>query len=670
MTTIKEVAKEAGVSIATVSHYLNKTRYVSPDLAEKVEAAMIHTGYYKKVKKKKNNYKVGKGSEIAIVIPNSYSALYSKLISVISDKLDNEGLHIVTYFHNDDIHKEKSIISNILQNKKLAGAIMVPVSKEKKQFKMIFEKNIPIVFLSRQVDFEEANTVLTDSKDAIYKGCIHLLKASHEGISLVIYEDEHSNTKEKIEGFRLALQEYNVPFNEKLMIVVNRNNRKEFEEKVKDVWLKYKPTTFLAGSNSITLFLLTILNRFGVDIPTDVSIVGFGDEEWSEIISPPLTNLKHNIEEMAIRTTELLKNNMDNEQTIFNQIKIPMSLTINRSTQVIGKGPFGEKPVSPDELTVSSVEENELKSNKFRVAISFHYGGTAWTRLYEKGIRDILTKYGVSIISITDAHFDPSLQVAQLEGLRIQKPDAIIAIPVDDELTAKKFKQIARESKLVFISNVPVGMNTDEYSSCVSVNERENGYNTAVLMGEYFREEEDVKVGFIGHGAPFYGTHLRDAVANEMIRTNFSNIEIVDEQYFYQIDRTYEICKRMLLDHPEIKGLYISWDQPALEAIKVLKELNRLDISIFTFDLDNEIATYLAKGEMVKGLTSQRPYEQGIAVGLATVKALINKDQHKYIAVHPYSVEAKDLLKAWKDIMSEPPPIYIEEIIKDKIPEL
>ncbi|GJM69213.1 hypothetical protein HMSSN036_14290 [Paenibacillus macerans] len=97
----------------------------------------------------------------------------------------------------------------------------------------------------------------------------------------------------------------------------------------------------------------------------------------------------------------------------------------------------------------------------------------------------------------------------------------------------------------------------------------------------------------------------------------------------------------MIKRHPEIQGLYISWDRPALEAIKALQELKREDVAVFTFDLDTEIATYLAKEEMVKGLSTQRPYDQGIAVGLATAKALLGHDEHKYIGVPPYIVEPK-----------------------------
>ena len=135
-----------------------------------------------------------------------------------------------------------------------------------------------------------------------------------------------------------------------------------------------------------------------------------------------------------------------------------------------------------------------------------------------------------------DAQFDPRLQLAQLEAIRIQRPDVLIAIPTDDHLTSPKFKELAETIKLVFISNVPEGLDKDSYISCISVNERENGNNTGVLMGDYFKGKSSAKVGFIIHGTPFYGTHLRDSSAEKVVRENYLNIDIVTTQSFGNIE--------------------------------------------------------------------------------------------------------------------------------------
>lgn len=668
MATIHQIAEEAGVSIATVSHVINKSRYVSPELVERVEEVIRRLGYDKKPKSKSSKLKIGKSSEIAIVVPDIGGTLYAKLVSNMSAALTEKGYNPVVYFHHDQVSYEKDIITNILSDKLNAGAIFVPASTDAKTFEPFAQRRIPFVFLDRTVKGLSAGSVSSDGEGGIRQAATHLLRSGHEDIVLLVESGRFSSSESKIKGYRDALDAYKLPLRDELVLHVDHNGYEETEKKVKDIWVRAKPTAFIASGNRMTLNLLKVLNKLGIECPTDVSVIGFGDEEWSEIVTPPLTILKHDTKEMGVREVELLLRQIEKAETspAPEQIRVPMELSIQRSTQVVGKGPFGERTVSPEELTISAAEAEKLVAGNYKVAISFHYGGTAWARLYENGIRNTLDKYGISIISITNAHFDPLLQVNQLEGLRLQRPDAIIAIPVDDEVTAKKFQSIAEEIKLIFLSNVPEGMDKDKYASCVSVNERENGQNAALMLGNYFKNEREAKIGFIGHGAPFYGTHLRDAVAKEVIMTQFRNIEIVNEQYFYKIENTYEVCKRMLKDNPEIQGMYVSWDRPALEAIKALKELNREDVSIFTFDLDHEIATYLAKEEIVKGLSTQRPYQQGVAVGLATAKALLGQESYKYIGVQPYVVESKNLLKAWKDITLEPAPPEIESLVLNK----
>ena len=114
-----------------------------------------------------------------------------------------------------------------------------------------------------------------------------------------------------------------------------------------------------------------------------------------------------------------------------------------------------------------------------------------------------------------DAHFDANLQNMQLQGIRIQKPDAVIAIPADDKMTADRFRELAAVTKLVFISNLPENIGKNSYVSCVSVNEAENGANAGRMLGEYFRGKPNVKVGLINHGAIFYGTREQDAAAEK-----------------------------------------------------------------------------------------------------------------------------------------------------------
>lgn len=654
--TIKHVAEQSGVSIATVSHVINKTRYVSPDLVQKVMDAIDKIGYKSKTMEKESQIHVGKNSVIAFLAPNIDNTVYSKLATTISNNVLEKGYLLSVYFTGDDINQEKRILRELTTDKRIAGIIFVPVSSNEADYAKFFLYDIPFVCLERGIKSKEVDCILSENVNAIYMATSHLIKSGHENIAILLEKRQLIAEEELLLGYIHALEDHKIRYQNELVVEVDFDQEEFCEKVIKNIFKQNKPTALIAGGNRLTLTLMKILHNIGVECPKDVSVIGFGDDDFWEITVPQLTTVKQNIEQMGSLAAERIICKIEKKKITHKEIRVPANLSIRKSTQMIGRGPFGEKAFAPEELSLSEEEAQRLRIADYKVGIAFHYSGTAWARLHENGIRDTLEKFDIKVVSVTDAHFDPLLQVTQLEGLRMQKPDAIIGIPADDKITAQKFKELSKETKLVFISHVPEGFEKEEYSSCVSVNERESGNNAAILMGEYFKKYNSVKVGFIGHGAPFYGTHLRDMVAEQMVRENYLNIDVVAVNYFYQIENAYNICKEMILRCPEIQGLYVSWDRPALEVIRALKDLGREDVSIFTFDLDLEIATYLTQGEFVKGLSTQRPYEQGVAVALATAKALLGDDRYKYIGVMPYLVQSKNLLRAWKDIMHESAP--------------
>lgn len=658
--TIKDVAEKAEVSIATVSHVINKTRYVRQELVEKVKKSIEETGYIVKDVDMEGDLRIGKESMVALIVPNIGGTVYSQLITTLSSCLSEKGYLLSVHLSEDDKNREKHILTSVMSDKRIAAIIFAPVSSEAKSYRKLISGSIPFLCLERTMKNSPVSSILSENVSGIYAGTKHLIKSGHEKIALLLEDRNLTTAQERLEGYQNALEDSKIKYNENLLIKVNLYLPGECGKKIKEFYENSKPTAFIAGGNRLTLTLLKGLQDMGLECPKDISVVGFGDDKWCELAEPPLTTIKQNTEEMGKQAAEKIISMIQGSMEKVLEIRIPTTLSIRKSTQMIGRGPFGEKAIAPEELTLTETEISELKVQDFKVGISFHYGGTAWARLHENGIRDTLEKYGITVVSVTDAHFDPQLQVTQLEGLRMQKSDAIIAIPADDEVTAQKFKELASETKLIFISNVPDGMKKYEYASCVSVNERENGHNAGILLGEHFKNKKGIKIGIIAHGAPFYGTHLRDMVAEQTLLENYPNLEIVETNYFHQIEHAYEVCKSMMLSHPDIQGIYVSWDRPALEVIRALKEIGRTDTAIVTFDLDIEIASYLAKESMVIGMSTQRPYEQGIAVALATVKALLNKHGFKYIGVHPYSVQKKNLLRAWRDILHEKAPSTLE----------
>lgn len=659
--TIKEIAKQAGVSIATVSHVINKTRYVSPDLVEKVEDIIKETGYIIKLSKKADS-RLGKSSKIAIVIPNVSGTIYAQLINALFKHINKEGYIVSVYLTHDDLQCEKYILLDIMADKDVSGLILVPAIEDPKNYKKLILSRLPFLCLDRMIKDENVESIVFRNYDAIYLGMEHLIKSGHERIGIVLEKKDLSTVNSRLEGYKDALEKFKIQYHEDFVVFVDLydNSRKNIIEHISRSEM---PTAFIAGGNTLTLKLLKSIEDLGLECPNDISVIGFGDDEWCSVVTPPLTTLTQDIDEIARRASERIVEKINDKTEWKDKVKqIPVNLTIRKSTQIIGRGPFGEKVEDPRVLGLSEDEIEKLRNGNYKVGISFHYTGTEWVSLHEQAIRETFNKLEIKLIAIMDATFDPELQEVQLDSLIMQKPDAIISVPSDEEKSADKFKEISKKTKLILINNMPKGFTMDDYSAWISVNERENGQNAAKLLGEYYRESKSANVAMLIHGTPFFATQQRDFAFEQTLLEYYPNINIVAKEPFINIDSTYNVCKRIIENHPEIQGIYISWDYPAFEVIRLLKDVNRTDIVIVTTDLGKEIASYIAREEMVIGLSTQRPYEQGVAVALATANALLGKTTHKSIGTQPYLVTRKNLAKAWHDIMKTPEPDFIKNI--------
>lgn len=651
--TIKEIAKRAGVSIATVSHVINRTRYVSPELERKVRNIIEETGYSERVAEKEKKLKIGRSSMVVGVFPNLGSAIYCDMVSVLKKQVNQQGYQFMVAITDDNLQEEKRLLDSLLVDKAVAGLLHVPVSDVVTNYKKLIASEMPFVCMERNILGEGIDSVEFQDRNALYKGTAYLLECGHKNLLFLREKSESTTKEERTRGYLEALEKHNININDANIVDVDLSLEEDVcQMHIQRALKRIMPTAVITGGNRLTFYLLKALRNMGIRCPDEISVVGFGDERWMELVEPPLTTLERDVESLGICAANMLLEKINTGKTISSGYYAEVKLNIRKSTKMLDNGPFGDIAVSPDGILLNQEEKKHLRNGKYRVAISFHYMGTAWAELHERGIRDELERYGIDVISVTDAHFDSALQNAQLEGILLQKPDAVIAVPTDDEKTAERFQELSKVSKLVFISNVPENIGKNSYVACVSVNEWENGTNAGRMIGEYFRESAMAEVGFINHGAIFYGTRARDAAAEKILKDNYPNVDIVTSRSFGQIENAYQVCKDMIAAHPKIQALYVSWDRPALLVIRALKELGREDIAVFTTDLDHEIASCMAAG-IVKGLSTQRPYEQGKAAALVVAKSLVSDTVPKYVGVQPYIVESKELRRAWKEIFHE-----------------
>lgn len=668
MATITDIAKMAGVSTSTVSHVVNKTRFVSPELVERVEKAIQELDHPPNFVIKKNKSLTQSSTDAKYVLflkSNRKSNFQQQIEKQAEALLKNTPYTLLSFEYSYDPNR-LDIINRYLTNApEAAGAIVFPDEEETIQESFLNLVNFPVVILGRELENYKADTIVSDSCDGGYKATRHLIKNGHEQIAYLGSSQDRS--PKRLTGFTQALEEYGIEANPKY-IVTNLHSSQDIYNVLNQLFTGYDaPTAILAANYSILLPLLHYMDSHNINCPNDVSLVVFNEFDWAALHNPPLTTVEQNTAEIANQAVSALIERINSPTLLpYKKVVLPSKLNVRDSTCGIGRGPFGEKAETIDSLALTPSEEQTLREKNYTAAISFHYAGKAWMELHQKGIRDIFDNLGISIIAITDAHFNPELQCRQLESLKLLEPDILIAIPTDNEKTAHAFQNITHSSsKLILITNVPDGLTPDDYVCCVSVNEHSHGRNMGHGLGEYMQKHGLTKLAFIKHGANFYATNQRDRAAEQVITEEYPELQVCGTIAFCSEEDVFKQTLDLVKRHPEIEALYISWEGPAMEAMAALTQMERTDIAIVTGDLDYSIAQNLAKGGMIKMISAQCSYEQGQAIAMAAANALLHKKTPSFIGIEPIVVTPENLLKSWKKVFKEEPSSALKLALKE-----
>ena len=328
--TIKDIAKEAGVSICTVSHVINKTHYVSPQLTDCVNKAIEKYNYRMDVSASSLRKKVSR--MIGVIIPNSSSQFFALLTKYIENFSRKIGYHVVicNSDYNTDIEIEHI---EALMTRNIDGIIMIPVSEDIKCYRNIFELNTPFVFVERKIEGINCDSVITHSYDSISQIIDHLVGLGHKKIAYIGREKELLHSRIRFDGFKECIRKNNLDFNEEYIIYGNSFKfRNGYEDMLKLLELKDKPTAVLVFNDVLAIGAMQAIKDKGYKIPEDFSVVGFDNIEISNYTEPPLTSITTNKEEVAKVAFNLLINKISKKSVRKKNVFIRTEVVMRKST--------------------------------------------------------------------------------------------------------------------------------------------------------------------------------------------------------------------------------------------------------------------------------------------------------------------------------------------------
>ena len=336
--------------------------------------------------------------------------------------------------------------------------------------------------------------------------------------------------------------------------------------------------------------------------------------------------------------------------------------------QVFSRGPHGEEPAGFEATELTAEEVQKVRAGGFTAAIALHYGGNDWSTAQVAGLKEEFSRLGIQVLAVTDAEFDPGKQVSNIETILARKPDLLISLPTDPVATADAYRKAAASGvKIVFMDNVPQGMVAGkDYVSVVSADNK----GAAMISGHQLAKSLNGKgkIGIVYHEADFFVTKQMHEGVLEALKA-YPDIEIVEEKGIAGPDFAGDaqaVTNAMLTKHPDLAGMWGVWDVPAEGILAAARAAGRGDLAVTTLGLGANVATALAKQELVTGLGAVRPFDLGIAEARLGAASLIGKtDLPPYVAVESLPVDPSSVLEAWQTVFHTPAPDKLRSSVKN-----
>lgn len=306
--TIEDIAKEAGVSIATVSRVINKTKPVSTELRDRVYA-VIEKNHFKP-----NRLAQGlitkKTDTIGIIVPDISNAVFGKLTKGINSVFAEQGYTVVLCESQGDPEKERKLLE-ILEEKQIEGLLFAGVNVDHTLVECMQRRKYPTVLVAQETsESEEAlHTVIHDNTTAMYDAVKFFLDNGHRRIAyLGGPANDFSSGRKRVSGYEKALREAGIEIKESYIVQGDfsfeagyQGMKKIHEENGR------LPTAVVAGSDMLAVGAIRYLDNLGVRVPDDVSVMGFDDLEFAAYIRPELSTVKISYYDEGVRAAEMLK---------------------------------------------------------------------------------------------------------------------------------------------------------------------------------------------------------------------------------------------------------------------------------------------------------------------------------------------------------------------------
>jgi LacI family transcriptional regulator len=337
--TIKDIARELGLSVSTVSKALSD----SYEISEKTKKLVTEYA-------EKNNYrpnpiakslKQGHSKSIGVVVSTIDNSFFAQVINGIESVAYNNGYNVIITQTHESYDLEVSNVKHLTFRS--VDGILISLSTETQNvehLQVLHQKGLPIVFFDRVSNAINTHKVIADNFKGAYEGTLHLLNSGYKKIAHITSSANVSITQERLGGYKKALKDNGIPINDNYIKYCLHGGKDlyEIENSLNDLLtMNNRPDAIFTASDRITTTTLTLLHKLKIKIPQHIALLGFTNTQLADVLNPPLSSIYQPGFEIGKKAVEMLISLIESKRPVteFETATLPTQLFIRDSSMAL-----------------------------------------------------------------------------------------------------------------------------------------------------------------------------------------------------------------------------------------------------------------------------------------------------------------------------------------------
>lgn len=328
--TIKDVAKSTGLSIATISKYINGGNVLDNNKVL-IDQAIKELDF--KVNEIARGLKTNKTMTIGVLIPDLKNIFCTTIVSNIENALIQNGYSTIICDYKQDAKLEREK-SEFLVNKMVDGIIIMPTGNNAQSVREIIGKNIPVVLIDRAIKEVDCDTVLVDNLNASYNAVEQLIIKGHKRIGIICGPDDIFTADERLKGYIRVHEDYSMKIDDSLIKKGDYEVESGYKLLNELLDSDNHPTSVFVTNYEMTLGAVMAINERNIKVPDELSFIGFDNLQMARIVKPALSIVVQPMEQIGETAANVLLKRLKGDMGNFpSMIRLKTELVIKDSVR-------------------------------------------------------------------------------------------------------------------------------------------------------------------------------------------------------------------------------------------------------------------------------------------------------------------------------------------------